>query len=81
MTSEERNKLANTWVANYRKEHPRSRAIHPYRISRNGGKKRVYESLIDGSVISMCAEYPITKRVLNWMDQQYEKAAQEMRIK
>ena len=63
------------WVAAYRELHPKSRAEHPYRILHNGGIKRVYESLIDGSTVSMDARWPITGRVVGWMAAQDDAAA------
>jgi hypothetical protein len=66
------------WVDRYRKAHPRSRASKPYCREQNGSIKRVYRSLVDGSQISMCAQYPIPKRVLAWMLEQEEAAIAEV---
>lgn len=66
------------WIKRYRKQHPRSRAIYTYVISHNGGKRRVYRSLVNGSTISMCADYPVTKRVLTWMENQDDTAYNEI---
>jgi hypothetical protein len=66
------------WVDRYREANPGSRVSNPYRIERNGSVKRVYRSLVDGSEISMCAKYPITKRVLDWMNAQEDAAIAEV---
>jgi hypothetical protein len=68
----------NAWVARYRAANPRSRASKPYCREQNGSIKRVYRSLVDGSQISMCAQYPIPKRVLDWMKEQEEAAIAEV---
>jgi hypothetical protein len=67
-----------TWVERYHEANPGSRVTKPYRIERNGSIKRVYRSLIDGSEISMCAKYPITQRVLDWMNAQEDAAISEV---
>lgn len=75
-----REKCIKAWVKIYRLQHPRSRIEHPYRISRNGGTKRVYESLVNKSTISMCARYPMTKRVFQWMNDQDDAAVESLKV-
>jgi hypothetical protein len=78
LTRETRLNLLREWVKRYRRDNPRSRIESPFKITRNGGTKRVYGSLVNDSSISMCAVYPVTRRVLNWMSVQEEMAITEM---
>ena len=54
----------------YRWCNPESRAVGCSYISRNGGKVREYTSLIGNGRISMSNNYPMTKRVSEWIDAQ-----------
>ena len=47
-----------------------SRAVGCSYISRNGGKVREYSSLVGEGAISMCAAWPMTKRVSEWIENQ-----------
>jgi hypothetical protein len=78
LTRETRLNLLREWVKRYRRDNPRSRIQSPFRITRNGGRKRVYGSLVNCSSISMCALYPVTRRVISWMSDQEDCAIMEM---
>jgi hypothetical protein len=67
--------LVSIYVRRYRQNNPKSRVESPYKIVRNTGCRREYESLVDGSRVSMCNKYPITKRVMMWMREQEAEAA------
>ena len=44
-----------------------SRVVGCAYISRNGGQVREYTSLVGGGSISMCAAWPMTRRVSDWI--------------
>lgn len=68
------------FVLRYRRANPASRTENTYKITRNGGTCREYTSLVTGETITMCAKYPITKRVLCWMDTQDRMASEQVTL-
>jgi hypothetical protein len=52
----------------WRKRHPRARRTNPVAIEHSGGTVRRYGCLC-GDTITMCAKWPMTKRVSEWIAQ------------
>ena len=55
-----------TQMQEWRKLNPTARRANPVAIEHNGGTARTYGCLCGGTV-SMCAKWPMPKRVREWI--------------